>query len=197
MRSRAAQGRGSCYTGTMPKSLAWDGVLIVVSIVVAIVLAQTEALYTFLASAREWELLGSFVAGIFFTSIFTTAPAIVALGELARAHSVLPVALAGAAGAVLGDLLIFRFIRDRLSGRLTELLAHPTRKGKLRMFLTGRYFRWLTFFIGGLVIASPLPDEMGISLLGFSTLGTSAFLCLSFVFNFVGIVLIGLAAQAL
>ena len=58
-----------------------------------------------------------------------------------------------------------------------------------------RSFRWLTFFAGGFIIASPLPDELGIALLGFSKLKTSLFVPLSFTFNFLGICLIGIAAS--
>ena len=60
-----------------------------------------------------------------------------------------------------------------------------------------KFFRWLTWLIGGLIIASPLPDELGISLLGFSKAKTSLFIVLSFVFNFLGILFIGWVARAL
>ena len=177
--------------------LLQDVVIIILSIFVAIILVKTEVLVRLLASAKELEILGSFIAGMFFTSIFTTAPAIVALGEIANANSVLITALFGGMGALVGDLIIFKFIKDRLSEHLLELIKHQSGGKRLRVLFKLKYFRWLNFLAGGFIIASPLPDELGISLLGFSKMRTSLFMVLSFSFNFVGIVLVGLIAKAL
>jgi len=173
-----------------------DVLIIVISIIVAAVLVRTDILTNVLASTKGFQFLGSFIAGLFFTSIFTTAPAIATLGEIARFNSILPVALAGAMGAVVGDLLIFRFIRDRFSEHLLELFGHQHTGKRIRALFRLRLFRWVSLFVGGLIIASPLPDELGISLFGFSKAKTSWFVPLSFTFNFIGIVLIGLVAQA-
>lgn len=177
--------------------LLHDIVLIGASIAVAVFLVRTDALGALLASAQDLELLGSFIAGLFFTSIFTTAPAIVALGGLALAHPLAQVALAGAAGATLGDFLIFRFIRDAFSVHILELVSHRHLGKRLGVLLHRRLFRWVSFFVGGLIIASPLPDELGIGLLGFSKMKTPWFIALSLTFNFIGILLIGVVARAL
>jgi hypothetical protein len=49
------------------------------------------------------------------------------------------------------------------------------------------YFGWLAPVVGALVIASPLPDELGITLLGIARLRNWQFVVLSFIFNFAGI----------
>ena len=67
---------------------------------------------------------------------------------------------------------------------------------RLRALFKMKFFRWFTFFLGGIIIASPLPDELGIGLLGFSKMKVSWFVPVSFVFNFIGICLIGLVARA-
>jgi hypothetical protein len=77
---------------------------------------------------------------------------------------------------------------------MLDLLKLRKRK-RLRQLLEGRGFRWLTFFAGGLVIASPLPDELGISLLGLSRVRIRWFVVVSYAFNFLGILLIALAAR--
>jgi hypothetical protein len=177
--------------------LLHDVLIIAISIVVAVLLVQTDALVTILLSARELEVLGSFIAGMFFTSVFTTAPAIVTLGEIAHANSILVVALFGALGAVVGDVIIFRFIRDRFSEHLLQLAKHTGIGKRTKILLKLKLFRWVSFFVGGLIIASPFPDELGISMLGFSKMRTSWFIPLSFTFNFIGIFLIGLIARTL
>ena len=179
------------------KFLLQDTVIILLSILLALVLVKTDVLIKLLTSTRELEFLGSFVAGLFFTSIFTVVPAAVALGEIARTDSIVLTAFFGAIGAVIGDLFIFRFIKDKLSEHLLELLKHQGGFKRLRVLLKLKYFRWLTFLIGGLIIVSPLPDELGISILGFSRTRVWPFIILSFVANFIGILLIGSIARTL
>lgn len=176
--------------------LLQDLLIIVSSIIFAYVLVKTEAISLVLATTQEFEIVGSFIAGLFFTSVFTTAPAIVALGELSLASTLLPVAFFGALGAVIGDLVIFSFIRDRFSDHLMEVmhLKKEGKKIKIRNHL--RLFRWVSFFVGGIILASPLPDEIGIGLLGFSKMDLKWFIPTSFTFNFIGIMLIGIIAHA-
>ncbi|MEK7144964.1 MAG: hypothetical protein AAB794_03890 [Patescibacteria group bacterium] len=177
--------------------LLHDVLLIIISVSVAALLVQTGIVTDLLTSTQGMEFLGSFIAGLFFTSVFTTAPAIVTLGEIAEANALIPVALWGALGAVIGDLIIFRFIRDRFAIHVLELLQHRHMGKRVHMLLKLKLFRRVSFFVGGLIIASPLPDELGISLFGFSKIKMSWFIPLSFIFNFIGIVLIGVVAQAL
>jgi len=174
-----------------------DIAIIALSVLVAVLLMRTGVLVNLPVSAGEMQVFGAFIAGMFFTSVFTTPPAIVALGEIARIDGILVTAFAGAAGSVVGDLIIFRFIRDRFAEHLLELVGHRTFGKKFKALLKLRYFRWFTFFLGSLIIASPLPDELGISLLGFSRMKVRWFMPVSFVLNFIGIVFIGLVARAL
>ncbi len=177
--------------------LIWDAAIIALSVLVAVILVETNVIGKILTSARELKLLGSFIAGMFFTSIFTTAPSIVTLGQIAHSNSIALTAFFGAIGAVLGDLIIFRFVKDRLSEHLMELIKHEGWGKRAKALLRLKYLRWFTFFAGGLIIASPLPDELGISILGLSKIKTLWFIPISFAFNFIGIIIIGLAAKAL
>ncbi|KKU22497.1 MAG: hypothetical protein UX31_C0001G0015 [Candidatus Nomurabacteria bacterium GW2011_GWA1_46_11] len=176
-------------------SLMTDFVIVVFSIFIAVVLVRTEMLTDFLTSTKELEIFGSFIAGMFFTSVFTTAPAIVTLGEIANANSIILTAVFGAFGAVIGDIIIFSFVRDRLSIHLLELVKHRGVGKRLRALIKMKYFRWFTFLAGGLIIASPFPDEIGIGLMGFTRLRLSWFVPISLVFNFIGIMVIGLIAR--
>ena len=170
--------------------------LVIFSVFIAIILAKTGALQDLITSTQEVRFIGSFIAGIFFTSIFTTVPAIVTLGELAKINTVVPTALFGALGAVLGDLIIFKFIRDRLSEHLVELLKHDSSWKRIKTLFRLRYFKWLTFFLGGIILASPFPDELAISLFGVSKIKVPLFIAVSFIFNFIGIFIIGTLARS-
>ena len=170
--------------------------IIILSIVIAVILVKTGALKSLLTSTQELKFIGSFVAGIFFVSIFTTAPATVVLAETAQSNSIFLVAFLGGVGALVGDLIIFRFIKDRLSEDFLYLIKKSKSERLISIFQL-KLFRWLIPFIGALIVASPLPDELGLTMMGLSKMKTSLFLPLSFLLNFLGIMAVGLIAKAL
>ena len=172
-----------------------DVALIVLSVLVAVLLVRTHVLANLLSG--ELGIWGALVAGMFFTSIFTTAPAIAALGEVSLVQGIFHTAFFGAMGSMLVDLAIFRFVRDRFSEHVAEILTHQSAWRRFRLLLNHRLFRWITFLVGGVVLASPLPDELGIAVLGFSKMRMKYFAVISFVFNFLGIVVIGFVARSL
>ena len=167
---------------------------IILSIFVAIFIVESGIMHGIL-STWESHIIGSLVAGVFFTSVFTTAPAIVVLAEVAASNSIFSVALFGAIGALLGDMLIFKFVRDRLAENLLDFIkkGHPHLKA---LFYSRAYRRFLPF-LGALVIASPLPDELGLVMLGAAHVKTKSFAAISFVMNFLGILAIGLISRAI
>ncbi|MFH1161976.1 MAG: hypothetical protein V1696_01740 [Candidatus Jorgensenbacteria bacterium] len=173
-----------------------DLLIIVVSVLVAWFLAASGLIAELLGTLGGMALVGSFVAGMFYTSIFTVAPATVVLGSLAREHSLLPVALLGGLGALVGDTVIFRFVRDRLVDDFLHLIRQSPAE-RLATVFRRRHFRWLLQFIGALVVASPLPDELGLAMMGLSKMRMSLFVPVSFVMNSAGILLVGLVARAL
>jgi len=167
---------------------------VVLSVIVAVILAQTGVLSSILTSTQAWRFLGVFLAGMFFVSIFTTAPAGVVLFEIAQVNSIWEVALFGGLGALVGDLLIFRFIKDSLARDISSLLKKTNQKRLISIFRL-KLFRWLLPFLGALVVASPLPDEIGLTMMGLSKMKMLVFIPISFTLNFLGILIIGLFAQ--
>ncbi|HEY9586036.1 MAG TPA: hypothetical protein VJJ27_00135 [Candidatus Paceibacterota bacterium] len=170
-----------------------DLVYMAASVLVAVFLIK-RGLLTGLAD-NDSSVLASFLSGIFFTSAFTIAPAAAVLGVIATKISPWIVALFGAAGAVIGDLIIFSFMKDRFADDIMHLIG-PNKKHR-HAFFHLRLFRWLTPFVGALIIASPLPDELGLFLLGLSKTKTHLLIPISFVMNFVGVLLVALVAGAI
>jgi hypothetical protein len=170
--------------------------VVVLSIVVAIILVKTGALNSLLVSTEGLKLFGSFVAGVFFTSIFTTAPAMVALGEIARSNSLWGTALSGGCGAMLGDLVIFRFVKNSLATDFSFLVNHHYSR-RLAVIFRMKFFRWFIAFLGALIIASPLPDELGLAMMGLTKIRVAVFLPISFALNTLGILIVGLVAKSL
>ena len=112
-------------------ALLFDIIIIAIGILVAIILVKLGVIDALVYSLRNYSALASFIAGIFFTSTFTIAPASVAIVHIAG-HAPLPVvAIWGALGAMCGDLVLFLFIRDRLAEDIKALFP----KSMVRRFL--------------------------------------------------------------
>lgn len=176
-------------------NLMKDLAIIAFSIVIAVSLVKTGTLKSVLVSTQEMKFIGSFMAGMFFVSIFSAAPATVVLAEIAQSNSIFWVAFFGGLGALVGDLIIFRFIEDRLADDFLQLIK-KTRSERLISIFKLKLFKWLVPFIGALVVASPLPDEIGLAMMGLSKMRTSLFIPLSFFLNSLGILMIGLITRA-
>ncbi len=167
------------------------------SIACAVVLMRLGVIEAALSSVQANTLMAAFISGLFFTSVFTTAPAVAVFSVLVHGGgNLFLISVIGAAGAVLGDLLLFMFVRDRISDDINHMLKRRT-VGRLHALLRRPTFKWLTAFVGGLLIAWPLPtDELGMALLGMAKLKTRAFIVLAFCFNAAGIFIIGMVARS-
>lgn len=178
------------------RRLKQDFVLIALSIVFAVWLVQSGLLDSFFSETQLYGPLESFIAGMFFTSAFTTAPAIAVLAKLTSIHAVLPTAFWGGLGALFGDLVLFVFVKDRFADDLMMMIGKGTAR-KLRHIFQTKLFRWFSPFVAATIIASPLPDELGVMMLGFARTNFPLFVAFSFAANFAGILAIASVAKSL
>lgn len=163
--------------------------LFFISLLVAYFLSRFDTFHTFLLSLGELGYLGAFLAGILFVSTFTVATGAVILLVLAEKLSPIEIGLIAGFGAVVSDFVIFRFIKDNLIEEITPIYK-LLGGGHITKVLHTKYFSWMLPVIGAVIIASPLPDEVGVSLMGISKMKTYQFLLLSFVLNAIGIFLV-------
>lgn len=170
--------------------------LIILSVGAAVLLARSGLVAAALDATSGAALLETFVAGMFFTSAFTTAPAIAVLGEIAQRNPIFITAGVGALGSLAGDSIIFRFVRDRLTEDLAALVGKRGRD-TLRHIVSRRIFRWFSPFVAALIIASPLPDELGVLILGLTSTRTMRFAIFSYAANFAGILAIAAVSRSL
>ena len=170
--------------------------ILFLSFIFAGFLYQFEEFHNFLLSVGEYGYIGAFLAGLLFVSSFTFATAVVVLLVLAEKLNPYEIAMLAGAGGVLGDFLIFRFVKDGLAEEITPLFQKFGGK-HVRALLHTKYFSWSLPLIGALIIVSPLPDELGVSLLGVSKMSTARFLFLSFILNFIGAFLVISASSVL
>lgn len=176
------------------KRLQKDFVIILISILIAYALVYLGIVELLISQVKGFNILGSFIAGIFFTSVFTIAPASVALAGLINGGSLFSVAFWGAIGALFGDLLLFFFIKDVFAEDLLRFARSFWRKHFLGSFHFG-FLKWLSPILGGFIIASPLPDELGLALMGLSKTRLLVLVPISFVCNFIGILALAFVAS--
>lgn len=182
-------------TGVKSTDIVRHLVYVAIGIILAIWIVNTGILELLLRGSSSSFLIAIFFAGFFFTSLVTVAPASVVLFEIAQAGApVLPFAIVGALGAMLGDFLLFRFIKGSLGDDIVAYFR--SHSGSLvHKVLRMKIVSICMIVLGAVVIASPLPDEIGLAMMGIGEIKTSRLLLISFVFNALGIFVIGLAAR--
>lgn len=163
--------------------------LLVLGLMVFVLMARSPAADSAIKQIGDLGYLGAFVAGIFFVSTFTVVPAGYVLFTLAENLHPLEVALLAGLGAMIGDYIIFRLVRDQIFDELKPILTRLQHPAFRTLFKTP-YFNWLLPVIGAAVIVSPLPDEVGVSLLGLSKIRKWQFFMITFSLNAIGIFLI-------
>lgn len=148
--------------------------------------ADSNIIQNIIIKIGSWGYLGAVITGIFFVSTFTVAPAIYVLYNLAEKLNPFEIALFAGIGALVGDYIIFRFLKDRVFEELKPIFMKLGGNYLVRIFRTP-YFAWLVPLVGAAIIASPFPDEAGIGLLGLSKLKNWQFMLISFLLNAMGI----------
>ncbi|OGJ65943.1 hypothetical protein A3A67_03710 [Candidatus Peribacteria bacterium RIFCSPLOWO2_01_FULL_51_18] len=142
-----------------------------------------------------------FIAGILFSFGFTAAFGFAIFVELAHVTNPFFGAVAGGLGALTADLTIFQLMRfeffheelHRLKGtrflqRVRSILYHERFPERLRSYILWSF--------AGIVIASPLPDEIGVVLVSsLAEINQRTFALFCFFLNTAGILLILLATR--
>ncbi len=167
--------------------------VLILSLAAAIYLLSSPGFHEVIVGLNSMGYLGAFIAGIFFTSMFTTVPATVALFVLGSSLNPLLIAPIAAFGAVVSDFLIFGFIKYKVShhyGIMDKIILWFRSRKITNYIKKHKILKHLIPVCGGLIIASPLPDEFGIAILGASKYDTKHFFILAFFMNMLGVFLI-------
>lgn len=173
---------------------------LVLCCVLSYALFHFGALGVLLDGLHQHGYVSVFLAGLLFSFGFTTPFAIGMFIVMAPDVHPLIAAPIGGIGALASDMTIFKFVRfslhdefDRMRhGKLFRVLARHHRRLPLRV---QEYLLWS---VSGIVIASPLPDELATTLLGGLTdIDSRKFAVLCLALNTVGIFLMLVGTRAL
>ncbi|MEK6892922.1 MAG: hypothetical protein AABX07_01845 [Nanoarchaeota archaeon] len=137
--------------------------------------------------------LGIFIAGILFAFGFST-PFAAGFFIFLNPSSIWLAAILGGLGALISDLLIFKFIRVSFKNEFEQLKRTKlikTISELIEKSLTKKIKLYLMYTFVGILIASPLPDEIGIIMLaGVTKIKVKNLAIISFILNSLGILIL-------
>ncbi len=167
--------------------------ILLASIAITVYFFVSPDVKLFIQKLGSFGYLGALVAGFFFSSMLTAAPATASLFMLGNTLNPFYIALIGATGAMVADFILFTLIKYRIShhyGLFNKMRLWVYKQAFAEYIKNHRIFKHTIPLLGVLIIASPLPDELGIALLGASKYSTRKFFIVAWVMNFLGILAI-------
>jgi len=167
--------------------------ILIAAIILAYFLFSNPAVYAFVSHLDKLSYLGTFIAGMLFTFGFTS-PFAAGFFIVLNPSNILLSGILGGLGALISDILIFKFIRISFEDEFHSLKNTKTMKNLSTLIENslGHKIRvYLMYALAGILIASPLPDEAGVIMLaGLTKIRTSIFSIISFILNTAGIIVL-------
>lgn len=171
------------------KRLVVETTIFAVSLSLAWWLVKSGHLNNLVEAVLPLRFVAEFAAGIFYTSLLTAPISVAMLLVIAAANNPILTALLAGVGAAFGDLVIVTFFRRGLAKEV-DMVSHELHLRRVNNFLKKWQLDSMTPVLGAIIIASPLPDELGLLLLGASKLKYYQVAILTYVLNTAGILLI-------
>lgn len=167
------------------KELLIDFIVILAVIILSFFLVTSRLEDRILSNFKGHEWVAYLTAGIFSVNTITAFPAYTFMAKVVNPENFWLVVSLGAIGSVIGDTLIFSFIKFRLIESIINSFKHNKKIVSL-LRTRNKVVKAILVVIGSLIIMSPMPDEIGVLLIGVSRIPQSYFILLSLVLNSVG-----------
>jgi len=167
--------------------------LLIFSIIVAYFIFKNPDVRIFMNQLEKFSYFGIFIAGMFAAVGFLV---VFAVGFFIIIHpqNLLLAAFIASLGALTSDMLIFKFIKMSFMDEFNKLKKTKAINDIKTIFdksLGIRIRHYFLYLFAGILIATPLPDEMGVSFLaGLTTIKTKVLAIISFVLHFIAIYII-------
>ncbi|MFA5930917.1 MAG: hypothetical protein WC821_01240 [archaeon] len=177
--------RTKLFTYKYPKLI-----LFLICIVGAYYLFSNDLFSSIISHLGYLNYLGVFICGLLFSFGFTTPFATAILLKLTP-ENIFIASLIGGCGALIADLIIFKFIKISFEDEFTKLRKERPflfMRKNISSHLNPKLAHYLTFAFAGILFASPLPDEAAVAVLAsLSKINVKALALISFVFNSIGV----------
>ncbi|MEM0465724.1 MAG: hypothetical protein QXW97_03430 [Candidatus Pacearchaeota archaeon] len=162
-------------------------------IIIAYYIFRIEAVSNYLSNLGNWGYIGIFIGGLLFSFGFTS-PFSVGLFLLINPSNIWIAGIIGGFGALISDMLIYKLIKISFMDEFKRLKKTKAVRDieKLIQQSFGKKIKvYLLYSLAGLLIASPLPDELGIIMIaGITKINFKNLAIISFLLNTIGILII-------
>ncbi len=175
--------------------LVHHSVILIFSVIIAVFLHKLGFFNPVLALVGKLKIFGAFLGGILYASGITVGPSAVFLVNLAKSNSVMTLSVVGGLGVALGDIVLSRLVLPLITSDIREALE-SVHNGTARGIIRSAALKWALPIIGFMIIVSPLPDEIGLALLGLSNFRFFKLFPLLWVAHSVGIFFLITVGQA-
>jgi len=159
---------------------------LLVSIIIAYFIFSRVETSNFVNELGHLNYIGTFIAGILIAFGFT-APFSVGFFITSTPSNLFLATIIGGLGATFGDMIIFKTIKFSFMNEFNELKKTKTIR-KIRKIAHGHKYllikHYLFYIFAGIIIATPLPDEVGVSMLaGLSTINPRKLAVVAFILH--------------
>lgn len=166
---------------------------LIVAIILSYIIFTNQNVADFIFNLGDLSYLGTFIAGMLFAFGFT-APFSAGFFITLNPSNILISGIIGGLGALFSDLLIFQFIRISFKDEFDRLEKNKQIKkieNIINNSLGKKIKNYILYVFAGILIASPLPDEVGITMLaGLTKIKLKVLVILSFLLNTLGILIL-------
>lgn len=166
-------------------------ILLAAVAVVAFALFQDQGVQSYFHGLGDLGYVSAFFGGMMFAFGFGAPFGVALLATIADDVNILVAAAVGGVGALVSDYLLFKFIRMTFQDEIDKFRdskAFALFNGLVMRRMPPRFAYYLSIGVAGLIIASPLPDEVGVTLLASITaVRERTFMVISFSLNTAGI----------
>jgi len=173
-------------------------ILLCLSIFTAYFLFEVGVIKDFSHLLNSRGYISIFIAGMFFAYGFTAPFAVAIFVSMAPEVNIYKAAIIAGSGAFVSDLIIFTLIKSTFQDEFDKLKLTFVFQKIHELFhhhLSDKAKEYVLWTLAGFLIASPLPDEFGVSLVsGFTEIDRKTFSIISFCLNTTGIFLIMILA---
>ncbi|MBI2632685.1 hypothetical protein HYW75_06795 [Candidatus Pacearchaeota archaeon] len=168
--------------------------LILFSIIILAYLIFTQPYFeNFVSRLDNLGYLSIIFSGVLFSFGFTT-PFAVGIFLSLNPENILLASLLGGIGAMISDIFIFKIIKFSFIDEFKLLEKTKPLKKIISLIdnnIAHKIKIYLLYAFAGIIIASPLPDEIGVTMLaGLTKIKIRKLALISFIFNTIGILLL-------
>lgn len=171
--------------------------MLMLVVIFAYLTFRLEDVQSFFHHLGQLGYVSVFLGGMLFAFGFGAPFGVAILATIADGVFIPIAGLVGGLGALLSDYLLFRFIRVTFNDEIIRFKgsrAFSFVDGILIRRLPPKLSFYLTLGVAGFVIASPLPDEIGVALLAsIASVKERTFAVMSFTLNTLGILVVLIA----